>query len=1803
MLSVSRSLATALLVACCAGAWSASAQQMQYSTLHRDSERALPQTITGGTRALQAKATGARKGLSLAVADFDGDSVRDLVTGYGLADGSGALLLQRGMEAATAPTPREQAMVAAGQFVAPYTAKAEAIAISVHPDLMETADVSGYGHQDLLVAAKGGSTVYLLAGRGDGTFLPARALPFSGPVKALKTWRSPMGQNLIVGSVCGASGCGLQVVAGDGTTVGFAAMPGAVTSMEIAPVNGGNVQDVFAVAGGKAILIDGESLLAGKPDVQTVMREGVVAAVAGYFTYNLDGGMQLAVLGADATMHLFTRGLLNLHQLSPEEVRARRRGLTLTHQSRSPRVHPLKTTGQPWTEVETTPNFGRGTSVGASAPVLIHGHLTGNGNDDLALMERGQYIQMTHVSVADGDMRKTNIVVSIDSTNDPVTAAIATRVAADARMGVVTLGGVTPQIAQLPANRTMNVNTTADSATLNTAACINNTAGCTLRSAIAVVNNDQTNTGGTTIGTTKADTINLPAGTYTLSASNNGQATDIDGDVNIHLDLDGAASIIGAGKTTTIIQTMNTSGHQDNIFDINSGVVNTSSPSFDTYMSGLTIQNGTDTDDLFTNGGSINYQGGLIDWAGDANDALTLVNVVLNNGYCMYNEGGALDGLGLTGNGNVVELDNSTVSNSKTPAEGGAIEIEGNVRVILSGDTISNNTSSQAVTAGYNQGGGLGGGLSTDGPSTGVADLITNTIFSGNTATEGGGGYSAGGGATISGSTFIGNTASGGGALEYDLGNTAMIVTASTFTGNYITVSGTGDGNAVCVDENGGGITNTFTMHYSRLVGNKPPTGTDLAQHDGFALGCNKIVGNVTANIADNWFGCNVVGGNTTGCDGFGVTTGATSNGTFTSTPMTSLSLVLSSTTPIAGATLTATGSLAQDSTGTVYSQANDAAYIGVPASLSVTQHAASPVTSATNLSTLANTLAGIQESVTATVAGTGSATVTVDGCTISQVSAATSSTPFLCNTNTAFNFTVSASDLTVVSAHAGNFKAGDAGDIYTLTATNSGNASSSGTVSVVDTLPSGFSATALTGTGWTCTVSTITCTRSDALAASVSYPAITLTVSIASSDIGTYNNTVAVSGGGETNTSNDTATNPTIVVGQPTISEMFSPAIVAPNASSAVVFTLGNPSANPVSLTGVALSDGLPTNLRVALTPAQTTTCAGGTVTAAANGSTISLSGATIAAGSTCTVQVNVSSAVIGSYINTTGPVTATNSNSGPTATATLNVASSTVALAIAPASPVVSGTVVTLSATVTSTLTSSPALAGVVKFYDTSTTPAALLGTSELSAGNAVIKVVPGVGSHAILAQFQDTNQLPGKTMAQGTLVVTASGNYGTVQSLTAIASGGMYNLTDVSTFYGQVVPGGTVQFRDTTTGTLLGTATPSPLTQTLAAPRSFPSGAAGTGALFSITGDFNKDGLQDVAVANLVEGTVGILLGNGDGTFKPEVSYSAGPEPYQIAVGDFNHDQSVDLVVTNLFANTVSILLGNGDGTFAAPVSYATGHEPYSVTVADLNNDGFLDLVVTNLGDKTVGVLLGNGNGTFTTQTTTAVGTNADTTVAADFNGDGNLDLVVLNGGDNTAGLLLGKGDGTFQTEVTYATGNTPFSATVGDFNGDGLPDLAVANLGGNAVSVLLNAGGGTFTPQVTYATGTEPSSVVALSVDGTGRQSLAVANYTANTVSLLIGNGNGTFQSQVAFPSATAPYQLAVADFNGDGKLDLSVTTFGSNTVNIQLGTQTAIVPLNGVALTGASGSHQVQASYIPGGVDSYSTSLSAIPLVK
>ena len=203
------------------------------------------------------------------------------------------------------------------------------------------------------------------------------------------------------------------------------------------------------------------------------------------------------------------------------------------------------------------------------------------------------------------------------------------------------------------------------------------------------------------------------------------------------------------------------------------------------------------------------------------------------------------------------------------------------------------------------------------------------------------------------------------------------------------------------------------------------------------------------------------------------------------------------------------------------------------------------------------------------------------------------------------------------------------------------------------------------------------------------------------------------------------------------------------------------------------------------------------------------------------------------------------------------------------------------------------------------------------------------------------------------------------------------------------------------------------------TFQAPAAYSTGAAS--AVFLAVADFNMDGAADLVAANGgTADSVSVLLGNGDGTFQNPVIYpSGGAIANAAAVADFNGDGVPDLAVVNGCATytnlscspngSVGILLGNGDGTFQPPVAYGSaGNSPSSIAVADFNGDGNIDLAVANAappggasGDGSLSLLLGNGAGNFQSAVTyDAGGTYSASISAADFNSDGQPDVAVVN-----------------------------------------------------------------------------------------------------------------------------------------------------------------------------------------------------------
>ena len=175
----------------------------------------------------------------------------------------------------------------------------------------------------------------------------------------------------------------------------------------------------------------------------------------------------------------------------------------------------------------------------------------------------------------------------------------------------------------------------------------------------------------------------------------------------------------------------------------------------------------------------------------------------------------------------------------------------------------------------------------------------------------------------------------------------------------------------------------------------------------------------------------------------------------------------------------------------------------------------------------------------------------------------------------------------------------------------------------------------------------------------------------------------------------------------------------------------------------------------------------------------------------------------------------------------------------------------------------------------------------------------------------------------------------------------------------------------------------------------------------------GDFNGDGQLDLAATDINSNALSVLLGRGDGSFAPHVEYATGVYPFSVATADLNGDGKLDLAVANQDATgigTVSVLLGNGDGTFRAAVGYFDGQLSKGVTIANLNGDNVPDLAIPNRTSQNVSILLGNGDGSFQTAVNLPLGFGPSQAVFADFNGDGRLDLAVGDIDSDTVSVLL-------------------------------------------------------------------------------------------------------------------------------------------------------------------------------------------------
>ena len=376
--------------------------------------------------------------------------------------------------------------------------------------------------------------------------------------------------------------------------------------------------------------------------------------------------------------------------------------------------------------------------------------------------------------------------------------------------------------------------------------------------------------------------------------------------------------------------------------------------------------------------------------------------------------------------------------------------------------------------------------------------------------------------------------------------------------------------------------------------------------------------------------------------------------------------------------------------------------------------------------------------------------------------------------------------------------------------------------------------------------------------------------------------------------------------------------------------------------------------------------------------------------------------------------------------------------------------------------------------------------------------------------------------------------------------------------------------------------------------------PPTSVPNGPQYAASGDFDGDGLADIAVSSVSARKVTVGFGSPDGTLRVAQLQLVGRGLRGLATADLNNDRNADIAVTDFAVNRVFEIAGNGDGTFV-PASgnfIVDRRGPVDVAAGNLDGKNGPDMVTANSAANTITTLLNLGrNQGFSTLPNVPIGQGPHKVRMADFNSDGVDDLAVLNtraaGVDNVA-VALNPGTGNFQQAipVNYVVGKQAKALTIGDYNADGIPDLAVLNAGAIgttpttfSITILLNTtlptaeGGVRGTGLFSYGPPLSLSCPVRINLipitcfpqdikngdfnrDGFNDLAVSVSTRSAETnsvtagfVSAFSGRGEGAFDFATQVLIGLGPREMVVGDFTGDAVVDIAVTEVNDNDVRI------------------------------------------------
>ncbi|MBA2553539.1 MAG: VCBS repeat-containing protein [Geodermatophilaceae bacterium] len=330
-------------------------------------------------------------------------------------------------------------------------------------------------------------------------------------------------------------------------------------------------------------------------------------------------------------------------------------------------------------------------------------------------------------------------------------------------------------------------------------------------------------------------------------------------------------------------------------------------------------------------------------------------------------------------------------------------------------------------------------------------------------------------------------------------------------------------------------------------------------------------------------------------------------------------------------------------------------------------------------------------------------------------------------------------------------------------------------------------------------------------------------------------------------------------------------------------------------------------------------------------------------------------------------------------------------------------------------------------------------------------------------------------------------------------------------------------------------------------------------------------NGDGVVDLVAPNR-GGGVAVMLGQGDGIFDQPRSAARpgqnGEELGDSVVGDFDADGVLDLAVGFETESTLLVLRGLGDGHLDTADSYVLAAPLETLTMADLNGDGDQDLLAVASDAGVVDVLLGGTGTGFTAAAPVAVGAFPRGLDVADLDGDGSPDFAVANRGSDTVSLRYGDATGRFPAGAELPTRPVPQDVELTDLGGDGVVDLIVGSnddpLADNGtLAVLRGSGPAQFTEIRSYETLKFINSVTAADFDedgyldfviGTGNNAPLGFGEPAPGYLTVVGGRPGSATQIVVSHVGSSARDVVVADLDGDADLDV-VTARGLTYVAI------------------------------------------------